>query len=120
MDKISRKNYVISVLLVLAILSAAWLLRLYIIPVPKDQSVFVISIDLRLFAFCIVIGIVADVVFLLAKKPIFLAVIAIIAIFTCLLCNGALFTALYAIAVLCLLGSIPFVASMIGKMKQNA
>lgn len=116
--KISWKNYAISALTVLIVLSAFFLLKLYIIPTPASCG-HVLAIDLRSLMYSLVAGIAVNIVLHLVNKPILRIAVAGAAIFSSLFFDDSLFTTVYFFAMLCLLGSIPFIASMIDRIGQK-
>lgn len=111
------KEYAVSVLLVLVILAVFFIIKIYIIPVPGERDVLVIH--MRELVFSVLIGVVINAVLLLARKPIILITVAAVAILSSLLCYGSLYSAIYVFAALCLLGSIPFIASLLAKLVRK-
>ena len=116
--KAGWKEYAVSALLVLAVIIGFFMIKLRVIPLPEDYDVLVISG--RTFIPAIAVGIAAAAVFLVIRKPGLLLTVAITAIFCSFMCFGDMFSALYVFAALCLLGTIPFVASLIANLRHVA
>lgn len=114
---VSWKEYAVSALLVFAVLVAMFMIKLFVIPAPDDLPA--LEIYMKSLVYCAVGGIVVSAVLLLVKKPILLAIVAGASIIASLFFYDHMFTAVFAFAAICFLGSIPFVAAFLAKMRRK-
>lgn len=115
--KPGRKEYAVSTLLAVAVLYALFLVKMFVIPV-EDPFGPALVMHMKLLLPSIAIGIVTCAVFLSVRKPSLLLTVAVTAVFSSLMCDGSRYTAVYAFAALCFLGSIPFIASLLADLRH--